>query len=683
MRVGCCLAVLCSLWAVPPARAQRVIQADDYLDRLRGMWLGQIVGNYAGRDTEGDFRIPGGNPAEEVAFVFADPWVGDDDTCFEYMYLDLLGAGPAPSNGDIKQSWETHVPLPSFYIANRQARWLMADGLAPPDTGSIHKNMHYWAIDSQIDTEALGAAAPGMRQRAADLVGQFGSTTNDGFAVHAAQFYAAMYAAAATESDVEALVARGLEVVPTTSRTHRIIQDVRTWHAEDLADGSPDWRATHVKIYDKYVGADSFGRYRGWVESSVNTALTTMAILYGGGDFKETVRIGVLGGFDCDCNPATAGGLIGLIDGYSGLPAEVTSGASDAYHVTTLQNIVTDTTIQAVAQGWQAAAEAQILQAGGTITGTGAARTYHLPADDPVAPPPERPDRTRPRGLVEAVQALGGRVTPSTSIEPHDPTHDRHNRDGIVDGVVDVSYNGRLPYWTYDGANEQPAGGDFYQLDFGRDLVFDRLIFWEGDIGYNGVNNNPKEHEPKGGYFLDLTVEVGDDGQWQAVDNLQLSEALDPFEYHQRIVLTFDPAAGDAVRIRGDAGGTCQFTSILELEAFGTIPGLVPGDANLDGLVDVLDLAALANHFGSADAGLRQGDANMDGVVDALDLALLANHFGESADGTPAPEPAGAALLVLPGMLLLRRGRRKRTRAQGTSTPASSATIRSALSPAP
>ncbi len=359
MRARSFIAMVVVLVLCNSALADRDILADTYLDKLQGMWLGQILGNYAGRPYEGQSNRGGLTyTLDWNSFINTNPWNGDDDTVFEYMYMNTLKGNASPANSDIKQAWEAHTPLPSFAIANRQARWLMGDGLTPPQTGSIHKNMHWYAIDSQITTEALGAAVPGLRQRSADLAGQFGSVTNDGYAVHAAQYYAAMYASAAFESDTETIVAKGLEVVPVTSRTHQIIQDVAGWYSADKANGSLDWRATQEKIYDKYVGIDSKGRYRYWIESTVNTGLTTMAILYGQGDFKQTVEIGVLGGFDCDCNPATAAGLIGLINGYSGLPTDLTGAASDSYYVGTLVNILKDTTISQVAADWQTSAEA-------------------------------------------------------------------------------------------------------------------------------------------------------------------------------------------------------------------------------------------------------------------------------------------------------------------------------------
>ncbi|MDP6380636.1 MAG: ADP-ribosylglycohydrolase family protein, partial [Phycisphaerae bacterium] len=428
------------------------------------------------------------------------------------------------------------------------------------------------------------------------LVGQFGSVTNDGYALHAAQFYGAMYAAAAFESNVENVVAAGIEVVPASSRTHEIIQDVQNWYAADRDDdGILDWRSTQEKIYDKYVGVDSKGRFRDWIESSMNLGLTTMAVLYGEGDFKETVKIGVLGGFDSDCNPATAGGLVGLIQGFSGLPSDLTSTASDDYDIQILLNTSpTDTTISAVALGWQAVAESMILAAGGTIDGEGAARTYHIPDDDTVLPPPERPDPAGPGGLVGQVLAAGGSVTPSASIALHNPDNDRENLDAIIDGIRDVSYNGHLPYMTDDGDNAQPAGGDFYQLDFDRDVTFTSVIFSEGDIKWATINSNPKWSEPRGGYFLNLTVEVEIDGEFVEVEFLESSEALDPFAYFQEIELAFEPVVSRKIRIRGDAGGTAEFTSIVELAAFGLSFEVAPGDVDVNGAVDGRTLPPLA-----------------------------------------------------------------------------------------
>jgi len=572
------LAILAA--AAVPARAERTLLADDYLDRLRGMWLGEILGNYAGRPVEGQ-RLRGGltYAIDWADLAATDPWQGDDDTVFESMYASMLAGAPAPSPADVQDAWEAHVVPANCYIANRQARWLMDYGIGVPDTGSIHYNMHWYAIDSQITTEAVGAAAPGMRQQAADLAADFGGVTNDGYALHAAQFYAAMYAAAPFETDVADVVAKGLEVVPASSRTSTIIEDVCAWHADDLADGTPDWRSTQEKIWDAYgLGDTEPGRYHDWIESAVNTALTTMAILYGEGDFKQTVEIAVQGGYDADCNPATAGGLVGLMSGYSGLPADLTAAATDTYEVAGLTGVPTPTTISAVAATWQAAAEQQILAApGGSIDGTGPGRTYHLP-DDVLAPTLEKWDPDGPAGLVHVIGTVGGTVAASASVEAPVQERDRDNLDQIIDGIVDVTYNGHVPYATDDGDNAQPAGGDWYQVAFDRDVAMTSVVFTEGDIVWDRINSDPRVTAVRGGYFEDLTVEVRQGGTFVPVSNIVFSEPLDPYTYYQSIELSFDWTTGDAVRIRGTAGGAAEFTTILELEVRGALD---LGDGNL------------------------------------------------------------------------------------------------------
>ncbi len=52
-------------------------------------------------------------------------------------------------------------------------------------------------------------------------------------------------------------------------------------------------------------------------------------------------------------------------------------------------------------------------------------------------------------------------------------------------------------------------------------------------------------------------------------------------------------------------------------------------DVNQDGKVDILDLTAVAQNFGTATTALPRADVNGDGTVDILDLVAIASHFGE------------------------------------------------------
>lgn len=99
------------------------------------------------------------------------------------------------------------------------------------------------------------------------------------------------------------------------------------------------------------------------------------------------------------------------------------------------------------------------------------------------------------------------------------------------------------------------------------------------------------------------------------------------------------------------------------------------GDANLDGMVNAIDLSSLASHWQQTSQFWTSGDFNYDGSVDIFDLYLLSTNWGS---GVPAalpfaselaamhlpslwvPEPGGALLLLIELQLLHTIARKRR-----------------------
>ena len=89
------------------------------------------------------------------------------------------------------------------------------------------------------------------------------------------------------------------------------------------------------------------------------------------------------------------------------------------------------------------------------------------------------------------------------------------------------------------------------------------------------------------------------------------------------------------------------FFDNISVELVDAVVMMIPGDANGDGNVDLLDLDILGMNFGSMTGnGASDGDFNGDGEVDLLDLDILGMNFGFMSPATAVPEPAGLALLA-------------------------------------
>jgi len=599
-----CLAILSF---APAVYADREISAIDYRDRLEGMWAGQLVGNYAGRQNEGrewinwegpnyvstksitNYQVQWNDILQGYFYQWngtrqgsTTTWQADDDTCLEFVYAHSLQSQSTLSVAEQTSLWTNEITGNPLYFANKRAWYQMnSHGRSAGESGSVRYNVDAgWSIDAQITTETLGSLAVGMRQQAANLAGDLGGITNTGFSVHAAQFYAAMYADAPFTSDVETLVDRGLEVVPTGSWTREIVEKARELHT--AGNTWLDSRNAIIAFAGQRGRDDRF-----WVESASNTGLTTLAILYGQGNFKDTVELGVRGGEDSDCNPATAGGLVGMMKGQTAILAELTAAGltpalppnyNDSSTIDLSQDVWTTGEVLDI---FQAAVETQILAGGGSID----SGTYSLPdsntgLDNVVTG--DVSDPTGPTGLVGEVLTLGGQVDVvvrrNGAVMSDDSANDRTDQGRLIDGVSDLTNNGILPFRTYDGGTGSQVDG--YELHFfdsnsdKLDITFEKLVLHEGDISYPG-NNYGEPYSLIGGYFQEgelLTVEVEQDGSWVAVTNLALSEALVDREYFQTLELTFDGIEGQAIRVFGSAGGQRPYTSLTEIEAFGVVP---------------------------------------------------------------------------------------------------------------
>ncbi len=337
-----------------------ILSRSEYINKLEGFWLGQCIANWTGLITEmdkignigeiktGDFytredwqkpdqpSIWGeGIPSKlspTIDFIYATTdsiWGADDDTDIEYIYQHLLYTHKTNvlSGEQIREGWLKHIKQEEenyLWVSNQQAFDLMKDGMIPPETGSPEYNPHYDMIDAQLTTEIFGLFAPTRPDIALKMAKLPIQTVARENAEKISQFYVIMYALASNSQKepikvrLQIMAEEAQKVFPKESYMKAMYDFVKRNYTTGIS-----WEKTRDQLYEKYQvnqenGYDITSKNlycNGCFAAGINFGASLISLFYGEGDFKETIKIGVLTGWDSDNPTATWGGLIGFMIG--------------------------------------------------------------------------------------------------------------------------------------------------------------------------------------------------------------------------------------------------------------------------------------------------------------------------------------------------------------------------------
>jgi hypothetical protein len=162
--------------------------------------------------------------------------------------------------------------------------------------------------------------SPGLVNAAAEVCDRVGHIMNYGDGWYGGVYIAAMYSLAFVSDDVGFVVEEALKVLPPQSSFARCIRDVIACHGADPADWKKAWLAVE-RTWAADIGCHDFVFEPGNIDARVNGAYVVIGLLYGNGDFGRTLEISTRCGQDSDCNPASAGGVLGTILGYGAIPS--------------------------------------------------------------------------------------------------------------------------------------------------------------------------------------------------------------------------------------------------------------------------------------------------------------------------------------------------------------------------
>ena len=142
-------------------------------------------------------------------------------------------------------------------------------------------------------------------------------------------YVGALYSLAFTSGDMNYIVEEGLKTIPKQSEFYQCIADVISWHKKYPSD----WKQTWFEVQKKWANDIScpegvFSPFN--IDAKVNAAYVVIGLLYGEKDFTKTLEIATRCGQDADCNPSSAGGILGAVLGYDKIPAYWKMGLQEA-----------------------------------------------------------------------------------------------------------------------------------------------------------------------------------------------------------------------------------------------------------------------------------------------------------------------------------------------------------------
>lgn len=341
----------------------RRISVDEYVDKMKGGWVGQMIG--VGWGAPSEFKSCSKIMPPEMVPQWKPDMVnvaGQDDLYVEMTFvrsMEVYGLNVSAKQAGIDFANSKY----GLWCANRAGRDNLRLGIAPPDSGHPKFNPRADDIDYQIEADFSGLISPGMPNHAVLLGEKFGTIINYGDGLYAGQFMGALYSEAFFESSVEKLVEKALQYIPKESYYAQCIADVLKWYRQE----PNDWQKTWNLVQEKYHNNPQYRKFTastgdGNIDAKLNGAYVVMGLLYGRGDIEKTIVIAMRCGQDSDCNPSSAGGVLCTTLGFAKIPRRFVSAMNIKEKFA-----FTDYNVPAVIAVSEKLARQMVISAGGKI----------------------------------------------------------------------------------------------------------------------------------------------------------------------------------------------------------------------------------------------------------------------------------------------------------------------------
>ena len=308
------------------------------MDKILGAWQGRAAGCLLGkpfecvmsREIRGYFGYEPGDPLPDFEYFRMTDALGckpfefrdflsieklrgmpsDDDTNYTVLGdMMLRRYGRDFTTMDMVSLWMSAIPAHRVCTAERVAYRNLLNLRYPPESATFRNPYREW-IGAQIRADYFGYVNPGDPLSAAKMAFNDAAMTHTRNGIYGAMWVAATLACALQTGDAVAAAQMGMAYIPQKSRLHEALSQ-----AIDLYKGGAKWDEAMETVRARWHEEDFFD----WSHTISNAVIVLNCLLYGGKDFGSTIGMGMLYGFDTDCNGATAGSIFGAAYGSSAI----------------------------------------------------------------------------------------------------------------------------------------------------------------------------------------------------------------------------------------------------------------------------------------------------------------------------------------------------------------------------
>lgn len=299
---------------------------EEYIEKIYAGWLAKIIGIRLGAPVEGWTYDKIKNVYGEVYHYPVDyrEFAADDDSNGPLFFLRALEDGRHGFDlqaQDVAEALLNYAPFEhgffwwgGYGVSTEHTAYLnLRNGMTAPESGSIAQNGSTIAeqIGGQIFIDTWGLVTPGNPDLAAKFAREAASVTHDGNAIYGGIFVAVCISWAFVEKDIRKIIEKGLSYIPRDCEYAEVVCAVMAYHEEH----SGNWRDCFHYIHDNY----GYDKYAGNCHIIPNIAVMILALLYGQGDFDNTLCICNMCGWDTDCNVGNVATIMGVRNGLEGI----------------------------------------------------------------------------------------------------------------------------------------------------------------------------------------------------------------------------------------------------------------------------------------------------------------------------------------------------------------------------